>query len=267
MKIPLVLMLACLPWPVLHAQDSSPAAKEGETLERTIRLIIAGQRPMPKFEKQGDQYVEVEPSTKWIAPSSVELIAASKTDANATAGERESAKTVWPNEVTNLGKRKCSSSLRLRLLRTLAKQAHTPPEIACEIGDLKEPLLVLSAANDSRGWDSPRVTVIDLSADKVPFRTVVALNLTAVTLVTRFESESGQLAPSAMRQLHLPAIASDVFRFRIDAQAKDSMVPLANSSYQIGPKDRLILLAVPNLQVPPGAPPLSLQLVLYGSGL
>ncbi|MCX6876765.1 MAG: hypothetical protein NTW21_23585 [Verrucomicrobia bacterium] len=173
---------------------------------------------------------------------------------------------VWPNEVVNLGPYKCVSALRLRLIRTLAKLPPAPPEISCELGDLIEPLIVIAAENGNKGWDAPQVRVIDLSSAKFPFRTVVSLNLTGVPLVARFESEQQKLPPAGIIMLHLPASSTNIFRFRIEAQSKTGMIPLANSSYQIGAADRLILIAIPNSQVAPGAPPLGLQMVLYQAG-
>lgn len=263
MKIPLVSALVCLSLGWLHAQNPAPVSKDEKKANRLIRVIIAGQRAMPEFKKEGAQYVECEPTTKWIVPNALEIIEPPD-DVPKTADKSQDArKMVWPNELINLGHFKCASTLRLRLIRTLARQPHAPPEINCELSDLIEPLIVISAENGSKGWDSPQVRVIDLSSAKVPFRTVLSLNLTNVPLVTRFETEQGDLPPAGIKMLHLPANATDVFRFRIDAQSKSGMVPVANSSYQIGEEDRLILLAVPNTQVAPGSPPLGLQMVLY----
>ena len=256
MRIAVVIPLVCLPWTLVHGQDSPP--KDEKKSARVIRVLIAGQRAMPTFENHGGQYVEVEPATKWIAPNALEWL-----DAPQSTDKKKDAKIMaWPNEVVSLGRCHCPPTLRLRLIRTLAQSSPPPPEITCDLGDLKDPLVIISAEDGAQGWDKPQARVIDLAGGKVPARTVVALNLTRIPLVTRFESQQGKLAPGALLLLHLPTSESEVFRFRIDAQSKSGMIPLANSSYQIGATERLILITIPNSQVALGGPPLTLQMIL-----
>lgn len=218
---------------------------------------------MPEFAKQGDQYVEVEPASKSIIPNALELTGAIETTAGETGKAPEPKKMVWPNEVVTLGRYRCPSQLGLRLIRTLATQPHTPPQLTCELGDLLEPLLVISADDSNSGWDRPQIRVIDLSPAKLPSRTVVAINLTRIPLAAQFDTVKANLAPASIGLLPLPPTAPEVIRFRVDAQVKSGMVPVANSSYQLGASCHLILLASPNSQVAEGVPPLSLQMVLY----
>jgi hypothetical protein len=264
MTIPLALIFACLPWAVLNAQDPSPSDENGKSSKRVIRVLIAGQRAMPAFKKEGDQYVEREPPAKWVMPTALELIGAVNATPGTPGEKQEAIKPIWPNDVANLGIFKCASPLRLRLMRTINNQPNTPLEVSCELGKMIEPLIVISADSGGKGWDQPQTRVIDISSQNVPSRSVLALNLTRVPLSTRFESELKRLDPSSVSMLRLPATETGVFRFRIDAQSKNGVMPVANSSYQIGAKDRLILLAVPNDQVAPGQAPLSLQMVLFG---
>jgi hypothetical protein len=263
MNIALVLTALGLSLACLRAQQSPPDAEEGKTVDRMIRVIIAGQRALPEFEQVGDRFVEREPSTRWLIPTALEIIGSHNNAAETAGKPQRTAKALWPNEVIDLGRHKCASALRVRLTRTPSKQLDSPAEIRCELADMVEPLIVISAENGGKGWDAPQVRVIDFSSAKVPFRTVVSLNLTHVPLVTRFEAEIKELPPAGLNMLRLPANEPDILRFRIDARSKSGMVPVANSSYQIGAGDRLLLLAVPNAQAAPGAPPLGLQMVLY----
>lgn len=53
------------------AQNTSP--EKEEVLTRTLRIMIIGERALPQFKKQGNQYVEVEPDSKDIFPTAFEI--------------------------------------------------------------------------------------------------------------------------------------------------------------------------------------------------
>lgn len=230
---------------------------------RTVRLLIAGRRPMPVFEQRGDKYLEVEPPLKVVCPSLVEI--GEEPKSGVPQNEEETKKRqrgVSMNQVVKLVNYKGSSQLRLKLLRPHTTQTSAPSVVTCALGDMLEPLVVISAEDSSRAWENPLVQVIDLASQKVPARTVIAVNLSKVPLAAYFESAQTAISPQSVRTVALPSLASDVFRFRVDAQTAKGNVPLVNSSYQLAARNRLILLAIPNPQAAQGMPPLNVQMVV-----
>lgn len=265
MKRITLLMLAALV--SAHAQQPAgspvvPAPGKEEPV-RTVRLLIAGRRPMPVFEQRGDKYLEVEPPLKVVCPTLVEIGEEPKSGVPQSAEDaKKRQRGVSMNQVVKLENYKGSSQLRLKLLRPHVAQSVTPPVVTCSLGDMLEPLVVISAEDSNKAWENPLVQVIDLAPQKVPARTVIAVNLSKVPLAAFFESAQTAISPQSVRTVALPASTSEVFRFRVDAQTGKGNVPLVNSSYQLSARNRLILLAIPNPQAAQGMPPLSLQMVV-----
>src|SRR6478609_9244754 len=176
-----VSALAFLPL-TASAQNADPAK---EKPKRNLRLLVAGVRPMPAFEQHGNKVEEVEPPVESIPPTSLEIIGGDKAGAGDKAQPNKFS--AWPNELVKVPGYKGSAQIRLRLLRPLVSKALTPPEVTCDLAEMISPLILLSADPGQQGWQKPTATVVDLSAEKLPVRSIMLINLSSIPLGVRFD--------------------------------------------------------------------------------
>jgi len=251
-----ILALGILP-SIAFAQAPDGAK---EKPKRTLRLLVAGVRPMPVFEQHGDKIVEVDPPPEIIPPTSLELLGGDKPGDGTKAQPNKFS--AWPNELAMVPGYKGGAQIRLRLLRPLLAKAPTPPELTCDLAEMLSPLILLNADPGQEGWQKPIATVVDLSAEKLPARSVLLVNLSPIPLKARFEETIVELRGKETKSLKLAAEEPADIRFRIDAVASDSSYPIVNSTYQVPADSRLIVLAIPNPRGAQGAAPVSLKMLV-----
>ncbi|BDS06561.1 hypothetical protein NT6N_16010 [Oceaniferula spumae] len=253
--------LFLLPLFVVPLLAQTEEDKEKAALASEIRVIIAGIRPAPVFEKQGGEYVEVEPPLKSIYPTEISLLAGEIVKPKGAENKKNDL-SIWPNQILNVKPYKGPAAMKLGLLRRY-RADRIEQSVEFDIGEMITPLAIIHADPGTAGWEKPQVKLVELSPEKAPTGSVIMVNLSGVPLAARFESVADTIKPGAVKFLKLPARETDVFRFRIDVPlANGKTYPLANSSYRIRKNQRLILLAIHDPQAPKGSPPLKLQMIL-----
>lgn len=225
-------------------QDQSSDSKEPK-LTRTLRIILAGSRPLPVFEKQGEKYVEVTPPLSQLPPTAFAFTDPSHAPHPKANAPREAEFSAWANELTQINRYKGPAKLQLTLKRPLVEPSGTSTPLHCDLGKTLHPLVIIHPDSGSAGWDKPQTQVLDMSPAKRPARSVIVVNLSELPIKIYLTKKGVFIPPSKSAILKTPSSGKESFRYRIDASNGKKLVTVSNSSYRINDNSRIIILALP----------------------
>ena len=220
----------------LHAQRS-----DAPPLIRTLRIIVAGKRPLPVFEQRGNKVVEVDPPLSAFPPRSFSFTPSHAPRVKGSPGKV--SHSAWPNQLVHLKNYKGPAILPLKLTRPLL--GGESQQVNCNLGEAINPLVVLHADSKSPGWLSPKAMVIDMNPEKIPARSVTLINLSGVALKIYLNRDGQVIPPSRHRTLRIPTASKEAVRYRIDASDGKELIKVANSSYRVSENSRLLIIALP----------------------
>ncbi|MCP5537148.1 MAG: hypothetical protein H7A51_13085 [Akkermansiaceae bacterium] len=221
------------------------AQDEEEQPVRTLRVMIAGTRPLPVFEKSGNVYIEVDPPVSQLPPTSFAFANAAHAPKGKPGVETQTSFSAWPNELVRIKNYKGPATLPLTLRRPLVQKAGANCDVSCELGEALDPLIFIRANPGSAGWSSPVTEVIDMSPARMPANSAVVVNYTKLPLAVYFTKRPLVLRPNSHKSTRLPVVDGPV-RYRIDTSVNGKTVTVSNSSYKLQKNSRLIILALPS---------------------
>lgn len=247
LAVPLLMVSA------LHAQNASSA------IPRKVRFLTVGSYPPPVFDTRGGDMIEVDPPDRLIPPQRIKL----KQDegaarAPATPPKPTPESVLRFNQIIQMPPYSYPANIRLSLERKTPER-NLEREITCNLGNLVEPL-VLIYADPQRGWDQPQVRVMDFSGQSFPSGATYVFNLTPFNIGAQIENTKVVLPPEQKKLIKDAAIEGKSFRYRVDAASGSLVAPIANSSCQLGPQERLLIVAVPDSTIK-GRPPITLRTI------
>lgn len=249
--LPRLILFTALGILSVDAQDAAKATP------RNFRFLVIGDYAPPYFEKKGDVWMEVDPPAKLIAPRSIKPLLEPESTSAAPSNKIAELPLRF-NQIVEMPNYRCGAKLRLSLGKS-TKSGADEKEISCELGNLVEPLVMIFA-DVQGGWDRPQIRVLDFSASAVPAGSTHVSNLTPFPLGVRIENAKAALAPNQQQILKGVETGNKPFRYRVDLASGNATAPLANSSYQLKPAERLLIVAVPDSTIK-DRPPVTLRLI------
>ena len=238
-----LVILPLLTSAILHAQGSKEDQEENPT--RTLRIIVAGKRPMPSFVQRGDKIVEVDPPLSSLPPTSFSFTNPSHAPRSKSTTPKKTSYSAWSNQLIRIQSYKGPAILPLTLSRPLIESEGAGQQVSCNLGKAINPLVLLHAAPGNAGWKTPRAKVIDMTPEKVPARSVTLVNLSGIALKINLTKKGRVVAPNKHITLRLPKNADEAFRYKIEASNGKNNIKVSNSSYRLNKKSRLIIIALP----------------------
>ncbi|MEO8614677.1 MAG: hypothetical protein ABI600_06010 [Luteolibacter sp.] len=224
------------------AQDSSTKENKEAAIERDVRFVITGSRPLPTFNGKGEKSSEVDPAMDLIPPTSIEIL--SGKDDKKASRKIPSLIAAPLNIIAPLPGLKSLSKIRLKLSRPIFESAPTQ-EIDCDLSDKIRPLIVISASPEKQAWKSPQLSVLEVDDKVFPARHVMFVNLSSIPLKVEIDGTVKAIESGANSLFRL-APGDEPARYRVDTAQTTGSITLANSAYRTDQKSRLILLAFPD---------------------
>ena len=231
----------------LHAQ-SGEEEKLKDNPTRTLRIIVAGKRPMPAFIQRGDKIVEVDPPLSLLPPTSFAFTNPSHAPRTKPGVPRKTAYSAWSNQLIRIQRYKGPNVLPLKLSRPLLEPAGAGQQVNCDLGKAINPLVLLHSDPGNSGWKAPQARVIDMAPDKVPARSVTLVNFSQTALRIYVTKKGVVVPPNKHITLRIPRSDKEAFRYKVEASDGKKLVTVSNSSYRINKDSRIIMLALSGTQ-------------------
>ncbi len=238
--------------PALSAQESAKKStedKESENPSRTLRIIMAGSRALPAFEKRGSQYVEVDPPLASIPPTSFAFANPKHAPKikEKSGTQRKISYSAWVNELVRIPSYKSLELLSLHLSRPLISQTDFQ-QVGSHLGKSLHPLILIRATPSNQGWKKPVSQVIDWNPLKHPAGSILVVNYSHYPIKFYYAKKSIVIAPNRHKHIHRSSIKGKVIRYKVDTTNGKRKFAVANSQYKIEKKSRLIMMALPGIK-------------------
>lgn len=240
--ISMALASSCLASPLLAQTEQE---KDEKKLTRTLRVIMAGKRPLPAFEKRGDRYIEVDPPLSKIPPTIFAFTDPSHAPRAKSPDNRKTEYSAWPNKLVRINQYKGPSNLQLTIKRPLVSNSESGTELTCNLDKALHPLVLVHPDSGKAGWNKPQAKVINMSPDNLPPRSITVANLSDHPIKVYLTKKGEVIAPNKSKHLKIPTAYKKSFRYRIDTSNGKKLVTVSNSSHQLRDNTRIIMLALP----------------------
>lgn len=238
-------ILLSLALPLFVSPLLAQSSRSSDTPTRNLRVILAGNRPMPTFEKRGNKMVEVNPPLSVTPPTAFSFTKSSHAPRKSGNSGVHNDFSAWPNELVRIDKYKGPSTLELSIKRPLVETSKTGTPLSCKLGKSLNPLVLVHPESGSSGWNEPQTMLIDMSPESLPERSVVVANLSGIPIKVYLSNEGVMVPPNKNVTLRVSSKSKGSFRYRVDASNGKKLVTVSNSSYRLNKNSRIIMLALP----------------------
>ncbi len=236
----LVIMVVCT------ATVSAQKESDEPTLTRTVRVLLAGTRPMPAFERKGNQVIEVDPPLSACPPTSISFEKPEHAPRSSRTKKPVVEYSIWPGELIILKKYKGPSQIGFILKTPLIAPDDTGVKVECDMGTMINPLIVITPGEGREKWRDPKLFVIDVGQEKFGESKVLVINDSSFPLRVQFAKDPVYIKPKKFGLVPLAKGGGDTHRYQIDSKIDNEVVRVSNSSYRSKSGVRLIILAMPS---------------------